>query len=189
MNPNVRRWNILVHRYLGYYFFGLTSIYAISGFAVNHTADWNPSYIIEKKSVTISPLKDKEEISEAEVNDIFNKLDIHKPYNKENIFYPGDDAIQMVLSEGEKLTIDTSVNKVEYEETKKRPVLNAFNFLHLNNPKKLWTFYADIYAISLLIIAVTGMFMKKGKEGAIGKGGIIAIVGIIIPIVALFLYY
>ncbi|RZL30371.1 MAG: hypothetical protein EOP00_36540 [Pedobacter sp.] len=58
-----RKANILIHRYLSYYFFGLTAVYAISGFAVNHIEDWNPNYIINKKSVEISQLKDSENIS------------------------------------------------------------------------------------------------------------------------------
>ena len=42
-----RKINNIIHRDLGYLCFGLTIIYAISGVAVNHIADWNPSYRIE----------------------------------------------------------------------------------------------------------------------------------------------
>lgn len=185
-----RKANILIHRYLSYYFFGLTAVYAISGFAVNHIEDWNPNYIINKKSVEISQLKDSENISDQELKDIFSKLDLkEKTYKTDNIFYPSENSIELVFSENEKLVIDSSKKTAMYEEIKKIPVLHAFNFLHLNEPKKFWTLYADVFAISLLIIAVTGMLMKKGKEGIAGKGGIIAVVGLLIPIIFLFMYY
>jgi hypothetical protein len=43
-----RKFNIIIHRDLGYLCFGLTIIYAISGVAVNHIQDWNPTYVLEK---------------------------------------------------------------------------------------------------------------------------------------------
>ena len=51
MKINWRRWNRVLHRDLGYFFFGITLIYSISGIALNHIADWNPSYVITTKEV------------------------------------------------------------------------------------------------------------------------------------------
>ncbi|MCK5032361.1 MAG: hypothetical protein KAS18_01980, partial [Calditrichia bacterium] len=42
----IRKWNRVIHRDLGYLAVGLTLIYAISGFVVNHVQDWNPNYEI-----------------------------------------------------------------------------------------------------------------------------------------------
>ncbi len=42
----IRKWNRVIHRDLGYIAVGLTLIYAISGFVVNHVHDWNPNYEI-----------------------------------------------------------------------------------------------------------------------------------------------
>jgi hypothetical protein len=42
--------------------------------------------------------------------------------------------------------------------------------MHLNHPKKLWTWMADIYAAVLIILAVTGLFVLKGKKGITGRG-------------------
>lgn len=184
-----RKLNILTHRYLGYYFFALTIVYSISGLAVNHMESWNSNYIINKKQVSVAPLKKTDDITDQEIKEIFSKLEIDKPYNKDNVFYPSDSTIEIIISEGEKVSINTEENKTLFETIKKRPILHTFNFLHLNNPKKLWTWYADFYAFSLFLLAVTGMFMKKGKEGILGKGGILAIIGIVIPIICLFMYY
>ncbi len=185
-----RKANILIHRYVSYYFFGLTAIYSISGFAVNHIQDWNPNYIINKKSVSINALIDTENISDSELQKILNNLEIpDKTYKKDNIFYPSETNIEIIFSESEKLVLNTLEKTAQYEEIKKIPVLHAFNFLHLNEPKKFWTFYADFFAIALLVIAVTGMFMKKGKEGITGKGGIISVLGLLIPLLFLYIYY
>lgn len=184
-----RKLNILTHRYLSYYFFGLTVVYSISGLAVNHIHDWNSNYIINKKEISIQPLKNNEEISKSELDKIISDLKINISYKEDNIFYPSEDKIEVIFDESEKLVIDITDNTAEYEHITKRPILHAFNFLHLNEPKKFWTFYADFYAVSLLLLAITGMFMKKGKEGIWGKGGILAVLGLIVPIIILYFYY
>ena len=58
----IRKWNRVIHRDLGYLAVGLTLIYAISGFVVNHVQDWNPNYEIShiKSNIGIIELSDKE---------------------------------------------------------------------------------------------------------------------------------
>ena len=53
---NWRRLNNIVHRDLGYLAVGLTIVYGISGLAVNHKADWNPSYRVRKTVERIEPI-------------------------------------------------------------------------------------------------------------------------------------
>jgi len=43
----LRKWNRIIHRDLGYIFFGMSIIYGLSGIALNHIGDWNPDYIIK----------------------------------------------------------------------------------------------------------------------------------------------
>ena len=47
---------------------------------------------------------------------------------------------------------------------------------------------ADIFAIALIIITLSGIIMLKGNKGIIGRGGIEVIVGILIPILFLFFF-
>ena len=51
-----RKLIIATHRDVGYFFAGLTVIYAISGVAVNHIDDWNPNYVIRREVVEIGAL-------------------------------------------------------------------------------------------------------------------------------------
>ena len=62
---NWRRLNNLLHRDIGYVAVGLTLAYAISGLAVNHKADWNPNYRIEKTAGQIEPIgaRDRETVT------------------------------------------------------------------------------------------------------------------------------
>jgi len=46
-----------------------------------------------------------------------------------------------------------------------RPIIYETNVLHLNHHKRLWTWVADAFAVSLALLAITGMFLIKGKQG------------------------
>ena len=70
-----------------------------------------------------------------------------------------------------------------------RSVFRETNFLHLNVPKKVWTYIADIFAAALIFLATTGIFMIEGKKGIKGRGKWLVALGVAIPIVFLLLYY
>ena len=76
--------------------------------------------------------------------------------------------------------------KAVYEALKMRPIISQFNWLHYN-PGKGWTVFSDIFAVSLIIITLTGIFINKGKKGVLGRGGIELLAGIIIPILFILL--
>lgn len=182
-------YNILIHRYLGYFFLGITVVYAISGLAVNHIEDWNPNYISEKHHVTMAKPQDPENLTPAEGEALFKQLGLKADFKPNNIFYPDESTIEILLSEKEKIRIDTNVWRAEHELTRRRPVLHLFNVLHLNESKQLWTLYADAYAVALLLIAFSGLFMKKGKKGFWGEAGIWTLAGMVLPVILTLMYY
>ena len=61
------------------------------------------------------------------------------------------------------------------------------NLLHYNNLKKFYTWFSDLYAVGLIILAITGMFVLRGKNGILGRGAWLAAIGIIVP--ALFIFF
>lgn len=182
-------YNILVHRYLGYFFLGITVVYAVSGLAVNHIDDWNPNYTSIKQHVTMPAPADPQNLTPAEGKQLFAQLGIQHEFKPGNVFYPEPESIEILISEKEKIRINSSTWKAEYEKTQRRPFLHLFNFLHLNEPKKGWTIYADVYAVALLGIALTGLFMKKGKKGVWGEAGIWTLAGMVVPVALILLYY
>lgn len=185
----VQYYNILLHRYLGYFFLGITLVYAISGLAVNHMEDWNPNFVIERQSAQIEPLINNEELSETEASDLFKKFKIDASFNPDNVFYPDGLMVEVLISANEKIMINTETWNSQHEIVRRRPGLHLFNFIHLNNAKKAWTLYADLYAVGLFLLAITGLFMKKGKKGIWGEAGIWTLAGMVLPVILIMMYY
>jgi len=63
------------------------------------------------------------------------------------------------------------------------------NFLHLNTPRKLWTYFADLYAVCLIALSISGVFILRGRKGIRGRGKWLVAVGFLFPLVFLFAYY
>ena len=181
-----RKWNNIIHRDLGYLCVGLTIIYAVSGVAVNHVQDWNPNYIVEKMEQRIEPISTIDTISVATVLGILENLGETKSYR--NYFRPDSQSVQIFL-QGTTIFVNLKTGKVIQESVKNRPIFREMNFLHLNHPKKLWTWFADIYAISLALLAITGIFVIKGKNGFKGRGKWLILIGVVLPVIFLVFYF
>ena len=97
-----------------------------------------------------------------------------------NSFRPDPDTLQMFYDK-KTYSIDIPTGNVLVENTRPRRVLYEMNQLHVNAPKGIWTFIADIFALSLIFMAITGMFMLKGPTGITGRGKWLVAVGILIP--------
>ena len=180
---NWRKWNNILHRDIGYISVGLTVIYAISGIAVNHVADWNPNYRVENIDFQIQPLNAKTE--KEMVREVLQKLEINEV--PESSFRPSPQELNIFLPNH---TIQLNINsgKGNHEIIHERFLLKDFNFLHLNHPKKTWTYISDIYALALLFLAISGLFVLKGKNGLKGRGKWLTALGIVIPIIFIIIY-
>lgn len=172
-----RKWNNILHRDIGYVIVALTWIYAVSGIALNHISQWNPNYRTVKEISRISPIQGatREEI----VSEALAKLNLtEKP---KNAFRPDPETLQLFF-EKKTYSIDLPTGNVLAETTRPRPVLYEMNQLHLNSPKKLWTWLADLYALALIVVATTGMFVLKGKGGITRRGAWLTLIGLLIPV-------
>lgn len=178
-----RKWNNILHRDIGYLTVGLTIIFAISGIAVNHIADWNPNYKIEQSTFDIGPITAVSE--EDMVRDVLQKLNIDA--EKFKSFRPSPQKLQIFL-DNQNIELNIQNGRGRSEVIKERALLHDFNFLHLNHPKKIWTYVSDIYALALLFLAISGMFVLKGKKGIKGRGAWLVSIGVLIPIFFLWLY-
>ena len=79
------------------------------------------------------------------------------------------------------LVIDTSRGRVHEDSQEPRFFLRAANWLHLNRGKKAWTYIADAYATGLLVLSLTGLWMFPGRKGLLGRAGLIAMAGALVP--------
>jgi uncharacterized protein len=174
---NWRRLNNVLHRDIGYLAVGLTLVYGVSGLAVNHKADWNPNYRVEKSVLHISPVtaEDKDTI----VRDVLGQLKLAE--QPRNSFRPDPQTLRLFFKE-QTYSVDLPTGTVVVERTHHRPVLFEANQLHLNTPRGLWTWIADVYAAGLILLAITGMFVLKGKTGITGRGAWLTAIGVLVPV-------
>jgi hypothetical protein len=157
----------------------LTFVYAISGLAVNHIADWDANFVnvTREYTVRLDPrVDDNDEAIASRVAGFAGITD--KP---KEVYREGDDL--EILYDHRTLHVDVPSGKVVDEQQKPRFFLRAANWLHLNRGKKAWKYFADAYAAGLLLLATTGIFMIPGKKGLVGRGAIFVAIGVAIPIV------
>ncbi|OQX79829.1 MAG: hypothetical protein B6D64_04160 [Bacteroidetes bacterium 4484_276] len=179
-----RKWNRATHRDLGYFFFFMSIIYGVSGIAINHLDDWNPNFIVTHKTIQLeNPVST--EITKQEV------IEILKAYNEEdyykNFYFPNEYTLKIFLKGGSAL-IDIETGEGTIEKTRRRPIFKEFNYLHYN-PVVWWTWFSDAYALGLVLLAFSGLFILRGKNGITRRGAWITAAGIIIPIVFLLIYH
>jgi len=181
-----RRYNNAIHRDFGYFFFGVTLIYAISGIALNHKVmkDWNPEYVIKRKEILLNDSVTKEKATKEYVIGMLKLFE--EEHNYKNHYFPYPDELKIFLEDG-SVVVNTATGKATMDINRKRQVFNQFNFLHYN-PNRWWTWFADIYAGALAILALTGLFVLKGKNGITRRGAWITVAGVLIPIIFLFLF-
>ncbi len=172
-----RRWNRALHRDIGYLAAGMTVVYAISGLAINHMADWNPNYRVVREARVVGPLP--KELPEDEIaRELLKRLKVAE--RPRTAFQPDEDTLEVIMKQG-KYSADLPTGKVVFEALQPRPVLLAFNRLHINAPKQAWTWIADAYALGLLALGLTGLFILRGPEGITGRGAWLAAAGCAVP--------
>ena len=179
-----RKWNRILHRDIGYFFFGLTIIYCISGIALNHKKDWNPNYDIIYKDITIADNVDMTAVTTDWVMALLKKYHEEDHYKK---FYFSDARTLKIFIDDGSFTINM-VNKTGYiEKITKRPFFYEVNFLHYN-PGKWWMWFSDIFCVGMTIVAISGLFVIAKSKNSLTRRGVWFVVGgLIVPILALIL--
>lgn len=182
----LRKWSRIIHRDLSYFFAGVIFIYAVSGLLLNHKKDFNADYSIRQEKMQIPGHfpKTQADFTKDYVLTLLEPLDEKQNYTKH--YFPDNRQMKIFIKGGSSLVVNMENGQALYESVKKRPVLSALNRLHYN-PGQWWTVFSDIFAISLLLITLSGLIMVKGTKGLWGRGGIELIAGILIPLGFIFL--
>ena len=181
----IRKWIRIIHRDMGYIFCGMSIIYGLSGIALNHMDDWNPDYIIKTRQFILENPPTHEQVTKETAMSLVRELDSDFRYKSH--FYPAPGTLKIFLRQG-SATINLPSGKTYIEEIRRRPVFYKVNFLHYNKPKKLWTWFADVFAVALILLAVSGLFMIHGRKGITGRGAWLTAGGLLIPVIFLLLY-
>jgi hypothetical protein len=172
-----RHINVVVHRDLGFLVAALTVVYAVSGIAVNHTHQWNPSYRLAREARTFAPIAVAER--EVMVAELVKKLELGEL--PKDSFRSRPDSLELFY-EGWSVKADATAGTAVIERPGERPGLFQANFLHLNRGKGWWTWVADAFAVALIVLAVGGALIPRGKKGLSGHGKYWVLLGVAVPL-------
>jgi hypothetical protein len=171
-----RAWLRAIHRDVGYIAVGFTVIYALSGIAMNHIEDWDPNFRSSEVQFKIAPIPDDLSDDEA-VARIAAAAGISG--TPSDVFRAGDE-VRLEYPNGSKVTAigDT----VTAQKRDSRFFFRVANWLHATRGKAAWKYISDVYAVLLLYLAISGIFMIKGKLGLRWRGSILIAVGLGAPV-------
>ncbi len=178
----IRKWSRILHRDIGYFFIGASIIYGLSGIALNHLRDWNPNYRVDRVEVQTELNLDRSPQLKANIRQFLNDIKARDEYKSH--YFPESGYLKIFLSGGSSIVMNVETGEGMAEYLVKRPILYHANYLHYN-PHAWWMWFSDIYAGALIFLAVSSVFMVRGKKGAWGRGGVYLALGIIIPILFL----
>lgn len=173
-----RAWLRALHRDGGHFVIGLTLVYALSGLAVNHIDDWNPNFRTFERVHPLPATLPEDEQAAARL--LARELSIDAPVR--DVYRAAPNQLDVVFDD-RTLHADSARGVVVEEGQTPRLLLRVANWLHLNRGKQAWTYVADAYAVLLLYLAASGLFMLPGRKGLLGRGGLIALAGAAVPIV------
>ena len=173
-----RAWLRAFHRDFGYLAIGFTVIYAISGIAQNHIEDWGEvSYRTYEQTKTITAIPDELPDDQA-IAKVASMVDFGTPTSS---FRAGDE-VRLEYANGAKVTVIGTQATIQGRE--RRAFIGVANWLHTARNKKGWKYVADIYAVLLLYLAISGIFMIKGKLGLKWRGALLITAGVAVPVLA-----
>jgi len=199
-----RRRLVAWHRDLGYLACGLTVAYAVSGVAVNHEEHWDYNRATRRETRTIgtpaallpglteqrrreleaTPAGGADAELPALIDAVTARVGRRSP--PRNAFWRGPDAMHLFFAPGDadEVVYHPRSGRAELIRRRDRWLLRDLNFLHLNEGRGLWTYVADAYAVVLAVLALTGIFIARGRRGLRGRGGFLLAIGLVVPLVA-----
>jgi hypothetical protein len=181
MNLRWRPWVRAIHRDMGYTAVGLTFVYAVSGLAVNHIADWDPNFHNTSRELDVRLPPGQHGDDELATIVATAAQITEKP---KEVYREGDDLEMLFDHRTLHVTLSPTNMTAHVLEERQEPrfFVRVANWLHLNRGKKAWKYFADAYAGGLLLLATSGLFMLPGKKGFLGRGAVFVAIGVAIPV-------
>jgi len=185
MGMKLRKFNRATHRDLGYFFVAMILIYSISGIAINHIDDWDPSYVVNRWEVKTQMPINKNSFDKEQAKKLLLEFDIDNRYRK--FYFPNDNRLK-IFFKGGSVILDVHSGEGRAETLSRRAIFHTVNWLHYN-PNVYWKWFSDIFAVALILLSISGLFILKGKNGLKWRGTILMSIGIILPLIFLILFY
>jgi hypothetical protein len=171
-------WLRVIHRDLGFLVVGISLVYGISGIYLNHINGKDPAFHTEEGSLQLSPF-----LTQKELEEVWNAQK-NLPALKKILRI--DETHSRLMLDGGVGVYNSDDGRLDYERHRKRVFIYWINRLHYNKISH-WSPVADFFAASLIFLALSGLFIIKGKRGIAGSGKWYLLAGLLIPIVYLVL--
>lgn len=173
-----------IHRDLGYFYVGLIIAFSISGILQNHRQNWHPErYTSETRNITVPVPLAECDVNEAYIENFSKRFEIKDKFRRQSV----KKNILKLSFEKNDVEIDLATGKGEIVTYRKTPFLSQFNKLH-KDTSVWWIYYSDVFGLSMLLIAVTGMIMiPRGRLSFKERGWKLALAGMVFPLIFLFI--
>lgn len=184
-----------LHRDLGYFFIGITIIYAITGFILSTRG---LGWFMEKhtftttieKNVKIEDIRDRVFIN-INQNNILNQYDkefqdLVKEKIKRVLFKKRENDIYHFGTRGLRIQYNVNNGVTEIKYRGYYLFLEKFISAHKTKNDTAWFYISLIYSIVLAFFAISSIFMIKGKYGFKKRGVYLFTLGI--ATISIFLY-
>ncbi|MFV0590847.1 MAG: PepSY-associated TM helix domain-containing protein [Draconibacterium sp.] len=180
----IRKLLRILHRDLGYFIVGMTVVYALSGIFLNHRHDFNPDYKIITEDFRFT-VQQNDSYSADDIRNILADLPYEITYKKH---YINNDGVIKVFIESGEAILDPDTHEGRFQYLQRRPLIFEMNKLHRATLGTTWKWGSDIMAGILLFVAVSGLFLLKGKRSFTRWGWWLTIAGFIVPLIFAILY-
>lgn len=172
------RWLRFLHRDLGFLMVGISLVYAISGIILNHMGGKDPAYKTETGTVQLAKNLEQKDLV-ADWNKQSGLPSVKRTFSIDN-------EHSRLMLEGGVGVYNKQTGLVDYETFKQRKFVYWINRLHYNKVGG-WSYMADFFAGTLIFLAISGLFMVKGKYGIVRRGKWWLIAGLLIPVLYILL--
>ncbi len=171
------------HRDIAYFYLGLIISFSISGIFLNHRRLWDPmNYVYNSEEVSIKIPENKDDINEDFIKSLSKEWGLETTYRG---FRIEKEQLRITYNE-DRIDIDLKTGKGKRESYRKTPIVGQMTQLH-KDTSNYWIYYSDVFGAAMLTIALTGMFIAKGKFSFAQRGWKLTLIGIIFPLIFLFL--
>lgn len=173
-----------LHSTLGFFYVGLIISFALSGLMMNHREYWQPEkYTIQSTKISLPAPLDKNALNDdGRVEQLIKQLGIDDKVRR-HMVRKGELRISCGTHD---VDVDLKTGEGEITEFIKTPFISQIMGLH-KSTSDWWIYYSDIFALSLIMIAVTGMLLMPTQKQQRRRAWILAIAGVVFPILFILL--
>jgi hypothetical protein len=157
---------------------GVCLVYGISGILLNHMNGKDPAYRTLTRELQLEPGLSREELATRWLDRTGT------PALKRVL--PVDAGHERLMLDGGTGIYDLATGRVSYEKHERVELIYWINKLHYNKVKG-WSIMGDLFAISLIFFALSGLLIAKGKRGTTGRGKWFLLAGLLVPVLYVLL--